>query len=107
MERLSGELAKASALVDLTLTEMAEVTKAREDAMRTLEKRLNDLTESEKELKTRVDTLQKVPLPAVEYFLQATEKSAKRSAVRDYLLFGAGVVVSTIVTITLKLFFGI
>lgn len=107
MERLSKELARASSLVDLTLQEMSTVTRARQESIRSLESRLTELTNHEKDLQTRVETLKKVSLPAVEYFLQATEKSEKRSAMRDYLLFGSGVVVSTLVTIVLKVFFGI
>ena len=107
MKRLSEDLARASAEVDKTLEEMAMVSRAREEALRNLEAKLNQLSEYEKELQARVEALKQVPLPAAEYFLEAIEQGERRNAARDYILFGAGVVVSTVVTIFLKLVFGI
>ena len=37
MKRLSDDLAKAASTIDLTLAEMTEVTRSREDSIRTLE----------------------------------------------------------------------
>jgi predicted RNase H-like nuclease (RuvC/YqgF family) len=107
MDRLASELKRASSLIDATLDEMRTVTNSREESISELESRLKNLSTHEKELQTRVETLRQVPLQAVDYFLQATEKSEKRSARRDYLLFGSGVIVSTIATVLLKLVFGI
>jgi chromosome segregation ATPase len=107
MERLSADLARASAEVDKTLQEMTAVSRAREGALSDLESKMGELSKREKELQTRVETLQNVPLPAINYFLEATEKRERRSALRDYILFGLGVIVSTVVTIVLKLAFNI
>ena len=107
MKRLSEDLARASAEVDKTLEEMAMVSRAREEALRSLEAKLDELSRHEKELQTRVETLKNVPLPAVEFFLEMTEKGEKRSAARDYILFGAGVIVSTVITVILRLVFNI
>ena len=107
MKKLSAELARSSEEVDKTLEEMEMVSRVREEALKSLEAKLSELAEREKDMQTRIDSLKSVPLPAAEYFLEMTEKSEKRSAARDYILFGAGVVVSTVIAIVLKLIFGI
>ena len=107
MERLSDELRRASTQIDATLEEMQAVAQERGRGISALEGRLQSLTQHEKELQSRVETLKQVPLEAVEYFLDATAKSERRSASRDYILFGSGVVVSTLITVVLKVVFGI
>ncbi len=107
MNKLSAELARASSEIDNVLEEMAIVSRAREEALKGLESKVDELSNREKELQTQVETLKNVPLPAVEYFLQVSEKGEKRSATRDYILFGLGVIVSTVVAIVLKLVFSI
>jgi uncharacterized protein HemX len=107
MAALTGSLADASKEVDRILNEMSEVARQREAAISDLETQLGTMTEREKQLQEKISTLEKVPLPAVEYFVQELEKGDKRSAWRDYMLFGLGVVVSTVVAIILKLVFGI
>jgi hypothetical protein len=92
MEKLSAALANASSEVDKVLEEIAMVSRAREENLKNLESKLNDLAEHEKELNTRVETLRNVPIPAIEYFLEATKKGEKRSAFRDYILFGLGII---------------
>lgn len=46
----------------------------------------------------------RVPLPVADYFASMVSKGEKSSAIRDYGLFTAGVVVSEIVGIVLKHF---
>jgi len=83
------------------------VSKEREKSLSELESKLQDLSGREQELQKRVETLKQVPVPAVQYLLEATGQAERRSATRDYVLFGLGVVVSTLVTIILKVVFGI
>jgi predicted nuclease with TOPRIM domain len=104
MAKLIQSLTKASADVDYVLQEMAEVSHERESAIAKLEEELKSLAEREKHLQEKVETLEKVPLPAVEHFVSILEKGEKRSALRDYALFGAGVVVSAVMSIVFKLF---
>jgi len=103
MTELTQNLVKASEEVDRILQEMAEASQQREVAVSRLEQQLGNLSEREKELQKKIDTLEKVPLPAVEYFVHIVEKGEKRSAWRDYSLFGLGVVVSTVIAIVLRL----
>jgi len=107
MKRLLADLARSSAEVDKTLHEMEEVSHLREGALTRLEIQLETLTKREKELQTRVESLQNVSLPAVQYFMENMQKGEKRSALRDYFLFVLGVIASTVIAIILKLVLGI
>jgi DNA repair exonuclease SbcCD ATPase subunit len=107
MSKLTAELARASSEVDNTLQEITIVSKMREEAIKELESKLDELSKHEKETQKRIDTLKNVPLPAVEHFLEMTKKSERRSAARDYILFASGVIVSTVVTVILRLVFNI
>jgi uncharacterized protein (DUF3084 family) len=81
------------------LSELAQVARDREAAVSTLENQLKDLETKEKTLQQRIEHLQAVPLPVAEYFAQLTGAGERRSAMRDYMLFGAGVLVSTAISI--------
>jgi len=94
----------ASKEVDAVLSELSQVARDREKAVQKIEADLQSLQNREKELQKRIETLQNVPLPVAEYFAQLTVSGEKRNAKRDYVLFGAGVVVSTIIAILLKIF---
>ena len=100
---LTTSLLSASKEMDALLAELAETAKVRKDAVDRVEQELAGLENRERELKERIDKLQNVPIPAVEEFARLTQHGERRSAKRDYLLFGAGVVVSTVIAIILKL----
>lgn len=103
LTELTENLAESTRQVDSVIAELAQVAKERESTVLALEKNLQGLEIREKDLKQRIEHLQQVPLPAVEHFAQLLEVGEKRSAGRDYLLFGAGVIVSTIIAIVLSL----
>ena len=107
LDKLTASLASSSEEVDKVLTEMTLVAKERNLALATLEAQIDALAKRESEMKTKVDELQKVSIPALDYFLQAAESSEERGAKRDYLLFFAGIVVSAIVSLILELTLGI
>jgi len=104
MANLTRSLVKASADVDRILQEMTEVTQQREGAIVRLEQQLDTLSDRERQLQQEIETLEKIPLPAAKYFASIVERTEKRSAWRDYALFGLGVVVSTVIAIVLRLF---
>jgi len=106
ISKLIESLSKASDNIDSIMREIAEVGQQRETAITQLEKHLKSLSKQEKQLKEKINALEKVPLPAIEYFAKTTEKSERKSALRDYILFGAGVVVSALFTILFR-FFGL
>lgn len=103
-EALFKELALASTKMDEIVRSVQEYTKGREQAVSELQSRLGSLSQQEQELKERIHSLQDVPLPAAEYFASLVERREKRSAVRDYILFLVGVVVSAIVAVLLRKF---
>ena len=107
MAALNRSLVDGSREVDRVLKEMAEVAHKREIAISELEQELKALSEREKHLQEKVTNLEKVPLPAMQYFVSEMERGEKRSTWRDYILFGAGAIVSTVIAIVLKLAFGI
>ena len=96
-------LKKASSEIDTLLIEFDSISKERQNKIQGLEKKLNDLTLQESALKDKIQTLEKVPIEAVKHFEDLLAKGDKRSAYRDYILFGSGVVLSVIVGILLKL----
>jgi prefoldin subunit 5 len=95
--RLVRGLEKTSAEFDSMYGEMAEVLGQREAAITRLQKRVENLGEQETQLQRKVETLGRVPLPAVDYFADIVQRGEKRSAWRDYVLFGLGVVMGTVV----------
>ena len=103
LNKLTINLNKSSLAVDKILKELAIVAKSREEAVSKLQLDLNTLEKREKETRSRIEALQNVPLVAVEHFAKMTSKDSQRSAIRDYLLFGAGVVSSTVIAILLKM----
>ncbi len=58
----------------------------------------------EKAMNEKIELLSKTPLPVAQHFAELMRSSEKTSAKRDYMLFGAGVAVSTVIAIALKLF---
>lgn len=104
LSELTTSLTRASGEVDAVLGELSQVARDREKAANELQLSLSQLEEREKELKDRIDALQKVPIPVAEHFAKLVEPSERRNARRDYLLFGAGVVVTTIIAIVIQIF---
>jgi vacuolar-type H+-ATPase subunit D/Vma8 len=100
--RLAESLTSSSREVDSILKEIASVTKERQEAAEELENELERLAENEAELQQRINTLKSVPIPVAEHFAKLMESGEKRSAKRDYLLFGAGVLTSIVSAIVLK-----
>jgi len=103
LSQLTENLSKASSEVDSLLNELAQVAADREAAVQKLESELAKLEADEKQLQKRIQDLQNVPVPVAEHFAAIIEQGERRSAWRDYILFGSGVIVSTVIAIVLKL----
>jgi hypothetical protein len=103
-ELLFTELSETSKKMDSIVSRIQEYTKVREVAVTKLEEQLGELTQQEGQLRKTIEELQHVPLPAAEYFASLVNKGEKSRALRDYVLFTAGVVVSAVVTVVLKHF---
>jgi DNA repair exonuclease SbcCD ATPase subunit len=102
LSELTQNLTSASRQVDSVLIELAQVATDRQSAAAKLEADLKALEIRETQLQQKIQHLEKLPLPVAEYFAEISKKEQKRSAWRDYLLFGAGVVLSTAIAIGLK-----
>lgn len=100
-------LKSAFAEVDKATIEFTDLMKEKEKNIDELEQRLSKLSTEESSLKNKVETLQKVPLEALDHFEAILNKGDKRSALRDYLLFISGIIASVIVTLILKFYFNI
>ena len=104
LSELTSSLTTASSQVDSVLRELSLVAREKEDTVKRLEAGLGQLEERERDLKQKIEALQNVPLPVAEHFAKLVEPGERKSARRDYTLFGAGVVVTTIITLMLQLF---
>lgn len=103
ISELAEALKSSSRQVDEVLNEIGHVAAQHETAVRDLEGKLVTLEKREKEMQGRIESLKQVPLAALEHFQKIMDSGEKTSRRRDYALFLAGVVVSTIIAICLKL----
>lgn len=99
LARLTDSLRKSSADVDAVIEELSSVAQQREAAASKLESDLATLSAREQELKKRVSDLQDLPLQVAEHFAALTKATERKSERRDYMLFGLGVLVSTLLSI--------
>ena len=106
LAELTTSLNKASREVDSVLAELAQVISSRESSVQKIEADLSSLERKEKETKERITALEQTPLPAADHFAKLLEVREKRNAKRDYLLFGAGVIVTTIVALVIQILVG-
>ena len=104
LAELTESLSKASREVDAVLVELARVAQNRAKAVQLLETDLATMEGREKELQERIQALEKTPIAVAEHFAKLVAPGERRSALRDYLLFGAGVVVSTAIGIAIQVF---
>lgn len=100
---LTHNLANASSQVDEILSELTEITNAKEYSLQQLEANLKELQERERKLKEGIETMESVPVEAAERFADLMEAGEQRSAKRDYLLFGIGVVLTTTIAIIIEI----
>ena len=101
--RLTENLTSSTKEVDEIISELTAVAKEREIAIKKLEIELSSLEGREGQLKERIEQLENTPIAVAEHFAELTAAGEKRSAKRDYLLFGAGVAASTIIGIVLQI----
>ena len=102
---LTERLRESSRAIDGVLLEVAEVAQDRAQSVARLEVDLQSLKERQQEIRDTMASLEQTPIPAAEYFATLLDARETRNAKRDYLLFAAGVVLTTIVTIGLQFFF--
>lgn len=106
LSELTRSLSSASSEVDSILAEMSSVVKEKESSVMELKEGLSNLEKRERELKDRISSLENVPIPVAEHFAKLMKYGERRSAKRDYVLFGAGVIVTTMIAIIIQLIVG-
>lgn len=104
LSELTKKLDGASKEVDEVLQEIAGVTERRQKAVSQLEYNLVELEKHEASLKQRIEALENTPVEAAQYFTKIVSAGERRGAKRDYLLFGAGVLLTSIISIALQFF---
>lgn len=102
LSELTQNLVKSSSEVDKILTELTKVSQEREQSVQKLESELADMENREKQLQGKIDSLENLPIPVAEYFAEIVEAGERRSAYRDYILFGSGVIVTTVIAILIQ-----
>jgi methyl-accepting chemotaxis protein len=95
-------LKSSSEEIDKTFEEISFLSQEKEKKIEEIEKKLNQLVDKEKELTSKIQTLEKVPLEAINHFEASLEKKNRRSAYRDYILFFLGILFSIIISVILK-----
>ena len=106
---LVEDLLQAGRQTDQLLEEITEVTGEREKALLSLEQEVMNLATREEALRNRVEALQDEETSTVvaQYLAEQMHRAERRSAFRDYLLFVSGVIVTTVVSIVLRVSLGV
>jgi predicted transcriptional regulator len=103
LTRLVKDLNKTSNELDNFLAEVVQVAKGRAEATAKLQAEINRLEQAEEEYLVRIETLKNEPLRVINDLLNELHPNQIRTPRRDFMLFVAGVVVSTIVSVVLGL----
>lgn len=103
LSKLTTNLMTASKEVDSILSELTIVAEEREKKVKNLDTELNLLKKKEAGLKNKIEALEKLPIPVADHFAAMLEGGEIKSKRRDYILFGAGVLVTTIISILLNI----
>jgi len=102
LRQLTSLLEKSSAEVDKILRELASVTSERAESIEKLESELARLENKEQSIRAHIATLERTPVAVAEHFAELLEPIERASRRRDFKLFVAGVVVTTIISIVIK-----
>ena len=103
LSRMVNGLNKTSNELDKFLAQIVEVAQDRAEAATNLQAQMKRLEEAEEEYLVRIEILKNEPLRVMGDLLNELQPNQIRTPRRDFMLFLAGVVVSTIVSILLGL----
>ncbi len=99
LSELTDSLIESSKEIDGIFIEINEVSIERGEKIKILNQQLDELSIKEYELKDKIEKLENVPLKAIDHLSKILDRGDKRSAWRDYALFTAGVILSTIISL--------
>jgi predicted transcriptional regulator len=103
LSRMVNGLNKTSNELDKILAQIVEVAQDRAEAATNLQAQMKKLEEAEEEYLVRIEILKNEPLRVMSDLLNELQPNQIRTPRRDFMLFLAGVVVSTLVSILLGL----
>jgi len=103
LSRMVNGLNKTSNELDKILAQIVEVAQDRSEAATNLQAQMKKLEEAEEEYLVRIEILKNEPLRVMSDLLNELQPNQIRTPRRDFMLFLAGVVVSTLVSILLGL----
>jgi len=103
LARLVNGLNKTSIELDSILSQIVDVAQNRADAAIKLQAEMKRLEEAEEEYLVRIETLKNEPLRIVNDLLNELEPNRIRTPRRDFMIFLAGVLVSVVVSLGLRL----
>ena len=103
LSRMVNGLNKTSNELDKILAQIVEVAQDRAEAATNLQAQMKKLEEAEEEYLVRIEILKNEPLRVMGDLLNELQPNQIRTPRRDFMLFLAGVVVSTLVSILLGL----
>jgi hypothetical protein len=103
LSRMVNGLNKTSNELDKILAQIVEVAQDRAQAATNLQAQMKKLEEAEEEYLVRIEILKNEPLRVMSDLLNELQPNQIRTPRRDFMLFLAGVVVSTLVSILLGL----
>lgn len=98
-------LKNATGEIDNVITEIGKISKEKHETIEKLEHELQNLSSREIKLKDKIETMEKVPLEVLKHFEEILNKGQKRGAKRDYILFIAGVITTTLIAILINYLF--
>ena len=102
LARLASGLNKTSGELDQILEKIVEVAQNRAEAAIKLQAEMKRLEEAEEEYLVQIEILKNEPLRVVSDLLNELHPSQIRTPRRDFMLFLAGVFVSSIVSIVMR-----
>ena len=103
LSRMVNGLNKTSNELDKILAQIVEVAQDRAQAATNLQAQMQKLEEAEQEYLVLIEILKNEPLRVMSDLLNELQPNQIRTPRRDFMLFLAGVVVSTLVSILLGL----
>lgn len=103
-ESLSQNLRSATLEIEGIISDLAENVKKKDGELMEVEAMLEVAKSKHAEIEGKIAVLKEIPLPVAEYFTELVNAIEKRSAARDYILFGSGLVAGAVINLVLKRF---
>ncbi|WP_298495437.1 hypothetical protein [uncultured Algibacter sp.] len=106
-EKLASSLAtlkNATEEIDGVIEEISKISREKQQTIENLESTLTELETQESDLKEKISAMEKVPVESLKHFEEILNKGNKRSAIRDYVIFIFGIILTTIIAILLNKF---